>query len=155
MKACWGFSLDFVPHFSGGRMRWHRSDKTALLDVIVDPKDLHQPSALYGPAHLADGLQQLLPEAVSRAEETWRRGATFEGMLALIREIRDGHINCFAYNNYTQLPLAYAMLCAKTGDLATAERELDEYTKRTNEPEADKLTKLARDYAAGSGKMAN
>ena len=38
VKACWGFSLDFVPHISGGKVRWHGSDKTARLDVIVDLK---------------------------------------------------------------------------------------------------------------------
>jgi hypothetical protein len=24
IKACWGFSLDFVPHISAGWVRWHR-----------------------------------------------------------------------------------------------------------------------------------
>ncbi|HKV41499.1 MAG TPA: hypothetical protein VJX67_19995 [Blastocatellia bacterium] len=27
LGALWGFSLDFVPHISGGSLRWHRSDK--------------------------------------------------------------------------------------------------------------------------------
>jgi hypothetical protein len=49
--------------------------------------------------------------------------------------------------DYTQLPLAYAMLCAKTGDLATAERELDEYAKTLDEAEAANLKKLSRGYA--------
>src|SRR5436305_858012 len=48
MKACWGFSLDFVPHVSAGRIRWHRSSKAALLDVIIDPKGLPQPSYIHG-----------------------------------------------------------------------------------------------------------
>ncbi len=48
LKACWGFSLDFVPHLSGGRVRWHRSDKTAMLYVFVDPRALRQPTYLYG-----------------------------------------------------------------------------------------------------------
>lgn len=147
MKACWGFSLDFVPHLSGGHVRWHRSDKTALLDVIVDPRDLEQPSFLWGAAHLEEGLQRLLPEAVARAQETWRRGSSFEGLIELIREIRDQHTNCFAYRNYTQLPLAYAMLCAKTGDLATAEQELAAYAEGMEAGEAEKLKKLSRDCA--------
>jgi hypothetical protein len=53
MKACWGFSLDFVPHISGGRVRWHRTDKAAMLDVILDPRDLLQPSFLHGAARLS------------------------------------------------------------------------------------------------------
>jgi len=56
IKACWGFSLDFVPHISGGRVRWHRSDKTAMLDVMVDPRSLPQASYIHGPARLTEGL---------------------------------------------------------------------------------------------------
>ena len=33
LKACWGWSLDFVLHISGGRVRWHRSGKSARLTV--------------------------------------------------------------------------------------------------------------------------
>ena len=48
LKACWGFSLDFVPHVSGGVVRWHRSDKAAMIDVIVDPVALPQPQRSSG-----------------------------------------------------------------------------------------------------------
>ena len=70
-------------------------------------------------------------------------------MLDLIREIRDKHINCFGYQNYTQLPLAYAFLLAKTGDLGSAETELDKYTLsyRLDDDEAAELKKLAINYA--------
>ena len=131
MKACWGFSLDFVPHISGGRVRWHRTDKTAMLDVFIDPRDMLRPSFLQGPAILIQGLQGLLPEATIRAGESWRQGATFHGMLEIIRGIQNGQTNCFGYRNYTQLPLAYAFLLAKTGDLRTAEEELDTYAALT------------------------
>src|SRR5690349_12890117 len=52
MTAAWGFSLDFVPHVSGGKLRWHRTDRAAMLDVVVNPKNLPQPSQLYGAASL-------------------------------------------------------------------------------------------------------
>ena len=32
----WGFSLDFVPHLSGGKVKWHRTEKSALFDAFVD-----------------------------------------------------------------------------------------------------------------------
>lgn len=153
MKANWGFSLDFVPHIAGGRIRWHRTDKTAMLDIVLDPKDLHRPSYIHGPERLAEGLRILLPEATVRAEESWRKCASFHGMLDLIREIRDKHINCFRYQNYTQLPLAYAFLLARTGDLGTAETELDKYalSHRLDDDEVAKLKKLAIDYARPNG----
>jgi len=148
--AQWGFSLDFVPHISGGRVRWHRSDKTAMLDVIVEPRGLPQPSFIHGPARLTEGLRQLLPEAIHRAEESWRKGSTLEGMLDIIRDIRDRRSNGLGYENYTQLPLAYAYLSAKIGDVQTALQELEEYVKRfdLDDDEAAKLKKLARECAA-------
>jgi hypothetical protein len=70
-------------------------------------------------------------------------------MLDIVREIREGHSNCFGYENYSQLPLAYALLSAKTGDIQTAEQELEQYVSRHNldDDETAKLRKLARDYA--------
>jgi hypothetical protein len=149
LKACWGFSLDFVPHLSGGSVRWHRSDKAAKLDVIIDPVALPQPTYLYGPERLRAELRGLLPEAVAAAQRDWRRGSTYEGMLALIHDIREHHTNCFGYRNYTQLPLAFAFLTAKTGDLESAERELDEYLAGSwvKEAAATKLRQLLRESA--------
>ena len=35
----WGFSLDFVPHVAAGRVRWHRTVKSSMLDFVWDPLD--------------------------------------------------------------------------------------------------------------------
>ncbi len=35
----WGFSLDFVPHVAAGRVRWHRTVKSSMLDLVWDPLD--------------------------------------------------------------------------------------------------------------------
>jgi hypothetical protein len=94
LKACWGFSLDFVPHVSGN-IRWHRSDKTARLDVIIDPVALPQPCFLYGPEQFRIELETLLPDAVAGAKRDWSRGSTYDGMLDLIREVREKNTNCF------------------------------------------------------------
>lgn len=39
VSARWGYSIDFVPHVSSGRVRWHRTAKSALLDLVWDPLD--------------------------------------------------------------------------------------------------------------------
>jgi len=147
LKACWGFSLDFVPHVSGSSVRWHRSDKTAMLDVIIDPVGLPQPCFLFGNEHFRAELSSLLPGAVAAAQRDWDRASTFEGMLQLIREIREHNTNCFGYRNYTQLPLAFAFLTAMTGNLESAERELDEYLDGgwVKEAAAVKLRQLLRE----------
>ncbi len=149
IKACWGFSLDFVPHISGGKMRWHRSDKAAMLDVIVDPKKLLQATYIHGRGQLVSDLRRMLPEAAAKAKECWERGRSYQGMLDIIRETHERHTNCFDYRNYTQMPLAFALLSAKTGALETAVQELDHYitTHSLDDDQAFKLRKLGRDYA--------
>lgn len=37
LDFAWGLSLDFVPHVSGSRVKWHRTPKTAMLDLGVRP----------------------------------------------------------------------------------------------------------------------
>lgn len=124
MRARWGFSLDFVPHIVGGEVRWHRSDKTARLDVIVEPSEevIPRASFLHGAAKLHDHLDRLLPCAVEKAKETWQRGDTERGMLDVVQEIREHRTNAWPFDMYTQLPLAYALLSARLGDLGSAER---------------------------------
>jgi hypothetical protein len=159
MKACWGFSLDFVPHISGWNLPStsrrkicrHRTDKSAMLDVIVDPRDLTQYCSLFGAAQLNSELGQHLPTAVERARETWRRGETWRGMLEIVQELREKPINCFGFHNYTQLPLAFAFLNAKLGDMAAAESELETYVQgcKLGDEVAAELIKLAHEVGGG------
>lgn len=129
MKACWGFSLDFVPHISGRNIRWHRNNQTAKLDVIVDPRGLEDFSFLYGSVGLESDLERHLPAAIERARETWRRGDTWHGMLEIVQEIREKKINRLGFYNYVQLPFAFAFLSAKVGNLGAAEAELMTYAQ--------------------------
>jgi hypothetical protein len=152
MRARWGFSLGFVPHISGGRIRWHRSERAVVLDVIIEPTKgvLPEPTYIYGAARLHDDLRSLLTTAVERAKEAWRHGETERGMLELVREIRELHTNYFRFEMYTQLPLAYSFLSARLGDIASAESELDRYASRLklDDDVAAKLKELARPYAS-------
>ena len=163
MKACWGFSLDFVPHISGWNLPSpsghkicrHRTNNSAMLDVIVDPRDLKQYCSLFGAAQLDNELGQHLPIAVERARETWRRGETWHGMLEIVQELRDQPVNCFGFYNYTQLPLALAFLNAKLGDMVAAETELETYTQGCGlgGEVAAELIKLAHEVRAVPGRV--
>jgi len=122
-----------------------------MLDVLIDPPEgvLPRLSFIHGAARLHDDLQRLLPAAVEKADETWRRGETERGLLDLLRELRESNANVWPFDIYTQLPLAYAFLSAKLGDLTSAEQELDRYISRSklNEETGTKLKKLARALA--------
>jgi hypothetical protein len=149
MRAHWGFSLDFVPHFSGGRIRWHRTDRAAKLDVIVDPRDSECACFLHGEEWLHRDLEQLVPTAVERAQETWRRGRTWFGMLDILKEIRDRKTNGLGFENYTQLPLALIFLTAKIGKMSAAQAEFNRYIYRYRLAEnvVTRLTKLMQALA--------
>jgi len=151
IKACWGFSLDCVSHILGGRVCWHRSDKSARLDVIVDPKSMPQPSFLDAGARFSADWRRLLPEASFQAQTTWKQGTSYQGMLEIVQEIREGKINCLGFYTYTQLPLAYAFLSARVGDVESAERELDSCgsLRRLDGDIAATLKQLVRHSATG------
>jgi len=120
-----------------------------MLDIIVDPKALPQPSYLYGTGRLRADLVALLPVAVAAAQRDWERGSTYEGMLTIIRDIREQQTNCFGFRNYTQLPLASVFLLVKTGKLAMAERELEQHMAGDwlKEAAAQKLRQLLHESA--------
>jgi hypothetical protein len=149
IMANWGFSLDFVPHISGRRICWHRSDRTAMLDVHVDPRGLEKACFLWGAEWLHRDLDRLVPVAVERAQETWRQGSTWTGMLDILQEIRERKSNRFSFHFYWHLPLTFVFLTAKTGDLASAQAALEEFVRdrKLSEDIAMKLGKLVRDVA--------
>jgi hypothetical protein len=154
MRARWAFSLEFVPHISAGRVRRYRSEKRAMLDIIVEPSEkiLLAPTFIHGAGRLHDDLNRLLPDAIEKAKDTWQRGETGRGLLNLVREIREHNTNCFPFDMYSQLPLAYAFLLARFDDLALAEQELEHYVSRLklHDDIAEKLKALAREYASST-----
>jgi hypothetical protein len=155
MKALWGFSLDFVPHLSGGRVCWHRSNRSAKLDVYLELEDRICASFLYGTAGLGRDLERLVPVALERAQETWGRGSTFSGILDIVCEIRERAINSFYIHFSWQLPLTFMFLSAKVGDLAAAQAELEAFARKYELAEnvITKLAKLLLDLApAESGR---
>ncbi len=157
MRVQWGFSLDFVPHISGGRVRWHRTGRNAMLDVVIDPSEKILPrlTFIHGATRLHDDLSHVIPAAVEKAKETWRRGETERGLLELVLEIRERQTNAFPFHIYTQLPFACAFLSARLGDLISADQELDHYVSRLKlaDETATKLRKLAREYASSAGSL--
>jgi hypothetical protein len=149
MKAVWGFSLDFVPHLSGGRVRWHRSNRTASFDLSIELHERMTASFLRGAPRLRDDLERLVPAALEAAQETWRRGSTLVGVLDIVREIRERKIKSFYMHFSWRLPITFMFLSAKIGDLATAQAELESYARKyeLGEDLVFKLAKLLRDLA--------
>jgi hypothetical protein len=142
VKPQWGFSLDFVPHLSGDRICWHRSNRTAQFDVVVEMEGRKYASFNRGAAWLCHDLDLLVPPALERAQETWQRGSSFSGILDIVREICERRINSFYVYFSWHLPLTSMFLSAKIGDLSTAQSELEAYA-RERELDEGVVTKLA------------
>lgn len=111
LAPAWGYSFDFVPHFSGQEMKWHRTEKSALFDVFIDGQQ-HRDLVLtymYGVTGLLDKLHSRVATAIHTAQELWARGDTPCHVYAIVDELRSKPGSEF----YTQLPIANAFCLAR------------------------------------------
>ena len=123
LAPAWGYSLDFVPHFSGREMKWHRTERSALLDAFVDGQR-HRDILLtymYGIAGLLENLHPRVVAAVQMASQFWVKGDTPHYVYSTVEELRsEPGANCFA-----QLPIANAFCLARNGLEAEGRAELE------------------------------
>lgn len=125
----WGYSFDFVPHLSAGKIKWHRTEKSAVLDAYIDGQS--QDANLYcmwGVAGLQEGVSERINSAAKQAFEFWRSAATpaqiFEQVAALAEE-RGSRMQI-------QLPMAAAICHAFAGRETRGRKELESYIDRSS-----------------------
>jgi hypothetical protein len=120
----WGFSLDFVPHLSGKKIAWHRTEKSALFDAFVDGQGPKlNLSYMWGVSGLLENMQSRVSAALESAIAFWARGSSLEQVCSLVEELRVQPGSQF----YTQLPIASAMCFAICGREAEGRKELERY----------------------------
>ena len=143
LAPLWGYSLDFVPHLSGGKLRWHHTAKSAFLDAFVDGQ-LHGVNLTYiwGAAGLLDDMETRVASAIAEAALFWTKGTTPHAVFAQVAELRGQPGSQF----YTQLPLATALCHAYAGREADGRREM-EYFIATREPRAETVPRLWQLFA--------
>lgn len=128
IAPAWGVSLDFVPHLSGGMVKWHRTPKSAQLDLIVDARDKKlDMSYTYGPEQISLRAPDVIRDAVPRADEFWARSRSIHELPSAVEWIKRYLSTGLGFYNYVPHPIAYAFILAKTGNLALAQAELDKY----------------------------
>jgi hypothetical protein len=147
----WGLSLDFVPHIVGGRLKWHRTPKSAMLDLCVDSRDraLDIPYH-HGPEPIRRRAPQIVPAAVVQATELWQKYRTADGLVEAFLWAKQYYAayRGLGFYNMTQHPLALAFAYACSGDLEKANREIDEHGPGLD---ADEDAKLRQRLAAAAG----
>ncbi|MCB9420298.1 MAG: hypothetical protein H6667_10855 [Ardenticatenaceae bacterium] len=143
-SPAWGFSLDYVPHISGNKLKWHRTNKSALFDFRYDPLDYKtignfdleswRIDSLYGKEKAIKQARQVAKISIEQANQLWNSiqnpndiPRVFEEQLRLTKERK---VQRFGFFNYTQHPIAYAFTLAKIGEREKARKMLEETIQR-------------------------
>lgn len=104
-------------------MKWHRTEKSALLDAFVDGqrhRDLLL-TYMYGVSGLLENLHHRVTAAVQMASQFWAKGDTPHRVYSIVEELRsEPGSNCFV-----QLPIANAFCLARNGREAEGRAELE------------------------------
>jgi hypothetical protein len=121
----WGISLDFVPHLDrAGRVKWHRTARSAVHDLCHDPLDYVSPTSrhviawtLYPnwPLSFRKEAAPLAGRALQEAHSFWNGITDLPGVLRRIEEKKAQSFVRFGFSNYTQEPLAEAFVRSALG----------------------------------------
>ena len=127
----WGVSLDFVPHRTGERFAWHRTEASARPDLSVS--DLSKPNSLTmltDRAGLQDQLVRLSPRAMNEAQRFWEAGRQIDQLPALFDQV-EAEIGVtrkgFPFDMRPQLGLAKAFAHRAAGQDGQAKALLEEW----------------------------
>lgn len=138
LDFAWGLSLDFVPHVSGSRVKWHRTPKTAMLDLGVRPRRRGTSGLTYlwGAAPLRARIESAIEEIRFDAEKFWASATVLADLPAVFGAVRDYYsINPgLGFYNFIQHPIAYAFSLAKVGRLGEALMEIERFHHLRDSP---------------------
>ena len=130
LAPSWGVSLDFVPHVSGSTVKWHRTAKSAMLDLRLDPYDRALEMSYYhGIKPIAARAPQVVPLAIAQARQFWNRCQRTDDLLDAVQWLKQYYAPAggLGFYNFVQHPLALAFVYARAGRTADAMAELDQY----------------------------
>jgi len=117
----WGFSLDYVPHFSGSTVSWHRTPKTSRLDLRYDPIDYEADpgrspwfiSSMHGSDQMKTDALNVAKCAIPRAIAFFNSVQETPDLVNVFTTQMAKPAVRFSFYNYIQQPLAYAFTLAR------------------------------------------
>lgn len=141
----WGLSLDFVPHISGGRIKWHRTPKSAVFDLCVDARDrvLDMPY-IQGIDPISKIAGAVASEAITRARAFWDSARSIPDLLVAFDWLKRYLSTGLGFDNYVQHPIALAFVLALNGRVVEGQSELERFIHRgrLDSEEATQLRQL-------------
>lgn len=148
----WGLALRFVPHIAAGKIRWHRTAKSAIPDVLNDLRQFPgnpYVSFLFGEERFRSELAAVMDRAVVGALSLWDRAADFGALVEFLVTFRDSRLPGLGFRNFVQPPLALAFLLARLGRSAEAKETLRSYCSTQSRSEfAEQFERLCFGSAA-------
>jgi hypothetical protein len=153
--ACWGFSLDFVPHIKARHLRWKRTSKTAAFDLCIDPVDEEGVAdwcslSFYPP--LAVPSRQEIAQVASatsrRARHDYARVASINDIVALFEERSKMTFQRFSLENYVQTEIAWGLALIALGRSEEGETHIAAYCEHFRVDRDDPVLSKARLAAA-------
>jgi hypothetical protein len=129
----WGFSLDFVPHVAPRGVKWHRTAKSAMFDLVDDPCDTMDVkdrrmapfpmSTLRGTNFLEQAAVASVEASLSQATKIWEQVHSDYDLIGVCEMLRSRQGVRFDFK-YIQQPLAFAFILARVGKVEEARLEL-------------------------------
>lgn len=135
----WGVSLDFVPHLSGKKVAWHRSNKSAMLDLCFHPQgSALQMPYIEGPTPILRRHKYVVGQAVEEATKFWQMCHQIDALPDAIKWLKAYYSEGkgLTFYNYTQHFLTVAFLLKRSGRPEEAIAELERHYTESWEPEA-------------------
>ena len=130
----WGLSFDFVPHLAAGdEVRWHRTPKSAGLDLPYDPIDYTRDvkswslSRFEAAGALEKAAHSLAEKSIQSAVAFWARIGSLEDVPKVFEEWQTRPFVRFGFINYVHASLVYAFVLARLGRPSEASAWLERY----------------------------
>ncbi|CDX18322.1 hypothetical protein MPLB_1700113 [Mesorhizobium sp. ORS 3324] len=144
-SACWGVSVDFVPIFGGGKLKWKRTAKSAAFDLCIDPIDSSGRIPAWCSFYSNDRdyhVERAASAAAKAARQDWSKIAALKDLAGTFERRAKMEFRRFSLENYVQTDLARGLVLIALGRADEGQHYLDAFCQQfAIAPEATILTK--------------
>jgi hypothetical protein len=147
----WGFSLDFVPRASAGKLQWHRTNGSADLDVLISPRDLPDVPPFYGSDAFRSDLANVCAAALPRIAADLYRGHDDARLLGFAEDASENRSPWDHVGDSTPyMEIAAIVLRARVSGAEAVDQRLRRWLAQheLHPLEAEKLERHLREQAA-------
>lgn len=118
----WGISLDFVPHEHGAELRYHRTDRTARMDIVYSPFDLDFELASSKYTKVLESEDESAARLAVDAALEWLGGFDESCLLPPVEALRAAYERSrrFRFRNFVAHRISYPFVLAHAGEIERA-----------------------------------